>query len=393
MARMISTSTYTAPSQAATLKALAQRQEEYSNAAAKAAQMRQIANPWQGAAQLMEVFSNNLNAGRAERQEAEGRQKFAQLLSGVDPTQGATPEQIQQMYTLDPDQGALYAADAMKLIRDRQAAQTARSEKIADQGTQFANQRTLKQMEIDAANAREGVKAPTVVELYDDKGRPYKATWDPVAKTYTPQGGSKAQSEQIRRPTEQEISEWNLPPDKPHKMVSKDGGQSWAPEAIGGGGVTVNTGTPKLTEGQATTTGYYIRAQAADRLVQPLEKLGTEKRTQLGDVPFVGNYMITDDQQKYRQAKMDFITAVLRRQSGATIQPSEFDTEDAKYFPQPGDSDVVIEQKRQARQQEIEALRIGAGAGSQYGEMQRPKDIPENLWNVMTDEEKAAVQQ
>jgi hypothetical protein len=154
MARMISTSTYTAPSQAATLKALAQRQEEYSNAAAKAAQMRQIANPWQGAAQLMEVFSNNLNAGRAERQEAEGRQKFAQLLSGVDPTQGATPEQIQQMYTLDPDQGALYAADAMKLIRDRQAAQAARSEKIADQGTQFANQRTLKQMEIDAAAAK-----------------------------------------------------------------------------------------------------------------------------------------------------------------------------------------------------------------------------------------------
>ncbi|HSC81964.1 MAG TPA: hypothetical protein VLC08_16535, partial [Chitinolyticbacter sp.] len=161
MARMISTSTYTAPSQAATIKALQQRAEEHANAAAKAAQMRQIGSPWQGAAQLMEVFSNNFNAGRAERQEAEGRQKFAQLLSGVDPTGGATPEQIQQMYTLDPDQGSLYAADAMKVVRDRQAAEAARQREDA-----LALQKHNQALEIEREKARlAGEAGPKLTDI------------------------------------------------------------------------------------------------------------------------------------------------------------------------------------------------------------------------------------
>jgi len=37
---------------------------------------------------------------------------------------------------------------------------------------------------------------------------------------------------------------------------------------------------------------------------------------------------------------------VLRKESGAAIAASEFDNAEKQYFPQPGDSDQVISQKR-----------------------------------------------
>jgi hypothetical protein len=54
-------------------------------------------------------------------------------------------------------------------------------------------------------------------------------------------------------------------------------------------------------------------------------------------------------QQQVNQAKSNFITAVLRKESGAVISDSEFDREDKKYFPQINDSEKVIKQKENAR--------------------------------------------
>jgi hypothetical protein len=72
----------------------------------------------------------------------------------------------------------------------------------------------------------------------------------------------------------------------------------------------------------------------------------------------------SEEQQMYQQAKTNFITAVLRKESGATIQPSEFKTEDEKYFPQAGDTSGVLKQKQKARELAIEAMKIQAGPGS-----------------------------
>jgi hypothetical protein len=46
--------------------------------------------------------------------------------------------------------------------------------------------------------------------------------------------------------------------------------------------------------------------------------------------------LITSQNQKsLMREKMDFITAVLRKESGAAISPSEFSGQDKIFFPQP----------------------------------------------------------
>jgi hypothetical protein len=90
------------------------------------------------------------------------------------------------------------------------------------------------------------------------------------------------------------------------------------------------------------------------------------------DTPIVGrfaNYAIPEDRQKYDQAKRDFINAQLRRESGAAISASEFDSADKQYFPVPGDSPEVIKQKAQNRRAAVEAM--GREGGGSY----RPKSV------------------
>ena len=65
--------------------------------------------------------------------------------------------------------------------------------------------------------------------------------------------------------------------------------------------------------------------------------------------------------QKLDQAKRDFVNAVLRRESGAAINKDEFDNANVQYFPQPGDSPQVIEQKRQNRTNAIASMKASAG--------------------------------
>lgn len=69
----------------------------------------------------------------------------------------------------------------------------------------------------------------------------------------------------------------------------------------------------------------------------------------------------SSEQQQVEQARRNFITAVLRKESGATISPEEFYGEDKKYFPQLGDSPPVILQKRAARDLAIRAMDIQSG--------------------------------
>jgi hypothetical protein len=121
-----------------------------------------------------------------------------------------------------------------------------------------------------------------------------------------------------------------------------------------------------MTEGQSAALGFGIRAVESNKILNSLEK------TALGDiksyeskaksaVPFIGNALSSPKYQEYNQAKLDFITAVLRKESGAAIGKDEFEKEDRKYFPQPGDNAGVIEQKKKARTTQILILQEQAG--------------------------------
>lgn len=61
------------------------------------------------------------------------------------------------------------------------------------------------------------------------------------------------------------------------------------------------------------------------------------------------NWTQSPEQQKVEQSQRDFINAVLRRESGAAISEGEFANARQQYFPQPGDSPEVIDQKLKNR--------------------------------------------
>jgi hypothetical protein len=94
-----------------------------------------------------------------------------------------------------------------------------------------------------------------------------------------------------------------------------------------------------------------------------LESQGTDLGAALlnKDPTGLANYAQSPEYQLYDQAKRDFVNALLRRESGAVIAPSEFANAEAQYFPRPGDSPEVIAQKRKNRDNAIAGVTVGAG--------------------------------
>lgn len=75
--------------------------------------------------------------------------------------------------------------------------------------------------------------------------------------------------------------------------------------------------------------------KAAEALLQTEKKFvssGLASQMYQTNVP---NVLKSGDQQSLEANKQNFITAVLRQESGAAISPTEFAKEEKKYFPQP----------------------------------------------------------
>jgi hypothetical protein len=108
--------------------------------------------------------------------------------------------------------------------------------------------------------------------------------------------------------------------------------------------------------------------------LEKLAKEGTLRGANVESTPFIGESLgkvlpsfmggTSAQQQQVNQAKRNFITAVLRQESGAAIADSEFETEDKKYFPQLNDSEAVIKQKANARNLAIKTMIAQAGPGA-----------------------------
>lgn len=186
-------------------------------------------------------------------------------------------------------------------------------------------------------------KPPELTDIYDEQtGQPYKARYNPQTKQYERVGGVKA-------PNGMSITT------NPDGTVSIQQGNTGKP--------------PKLTEAEGKNSGFLVRANTAQETLNALEDEGTSLwNSTVGQIPKAGNYLRSQDAQKYDQAKRNFINAQLRRESGAVISPEEFANADQQYFPQPGDGPDVIAQKRQNRQDAIRGLEIGSGAGAQLAQ-------------------------
>ncbi len=133
--------------------------------------------------------------------------------------------------------------------------------------------------------------------------------------------------------------------------------------AITPAGIPTLTGKP-LNDTQSTTLGYAQRLSDANKTISQLGSNFTGIGSYLGGL--LPNFLKSSDRQQFEQAERNFINAVLRKESGAAISPSEFDSAATQYFPQPGDSQPVIDQKTANRERVIATLSQSANVPESY---------------------------
>ena len=136
-------------------------------------------------------------------------------------------------------------------------------------------------------------------------------------------------------------------------------------------GMTPIEGEKKYTESQGKDHTYALRLDNAIPLLEELvrkddgtystDRLPSSYERTKASSKFVPDSMVSERAKEFRGVVNDIITATLRRESGATIQPSEFDTEYAKFIPQAGDNDKEIRRKLTALK--IAARSIAEGSG------------------------------
>ncbi len=121
------------------------------------------------------------------------------------------------------------------------------------------------------------------------------------------------------------------------------------------GGKTQPKPTP--TAGTFSAAGFAERVGMANQAFDDLEdtgfnrsSLGTSLLSALAEpAGEFGEGCKSDELKMWEQSTRNFVNAILRRESGAAISPSEFENASKQYFPMWGDSGLVKEQKRRNR--------------------------------------------
>lgn len=163
----------------------------------------------------------------------------------------------------------------------------------------------------------------------------------------------------------------------PERGVIVNKGNGLARSAVGLDGKPIGPKDKDLNDSQSKALLFGTRMQEADKILGELSQKGTDqpgmwKRSvegTLGIVPqWAGgdglaaaggtlmNWSQSAEQQQVEQAQRDFVNAVLRRESGASISPTEFASAEKQYFPKPGDTDAVKVQKARNRALAIQGL-------------------------------------
>jgi len=117
------------------------------------------------------------------------------------------------------------------------------------------------------------------------------------------------------------------------------------------------------TVDESKNAGFALRVREAMDIFSNLEndisKVSTTKQLIQRNLPDIAKNSLFQQQE---QAERNFINAILRRESGAAISPSEFDNARKQYFPQPGDSPEVLAQKKANRTTSLKGLILGSGS-------------------------------
>lgn len=121
-------------------------------------------------------------------------------------------------------------------------------------------------------------------------------------------------------------------------------------------------GDVKLTEQQSKDLGYWNRMDAVtadiDKHTSDLTAFGEKMKD---GVPLVGNMMVSEGYQVGRRAANEWITALLRKDTGAQVTREEWALYGPIYIPQPGDGKPVLKAKAEARKRAAEGMKAGLG--------------------------------
>lgn len=123
--------------------------------------------------------------------------------------------------------------------------------------------------------------------------------------------------------------------------------------------INADVAAGKKTEVQAKAEIFANKMEQSNKSIT--DGVGTSLAGKIASGLPLGNYAQSQEYQKYKQASSNFITALLRQESGAAISKSEFDRYEREYMPQPGDGPDVLAQKSEARRVAIDGMKKGAG--------------------------------
>lgn len=180
-------------------------------------------------------------------------------------------------------------------------------------------------------------KAPNPVAYAKEKAEATRQDTAPVTR-------------QIKQPDGSEVVvQWN--PDT----------RRWDPLEAPSGGEAVRPKGVKLTEQQSKDLIYYNRGLQALETFDPVSAAYASGMDQIASRVPGGNYVVSEDFQRAKQAGDNFLTSILRKDTGAAITNQEQDIYGRVFLPQPGDKPAVLAQKQEARRQAIDALRGGLG--------------------------------
>ena len=262
------------------------------------------------------------------------------------------------------------------ITQERNAATSEGQARVAAQRLEFERQTAADFKSTPAGVVRIDKITGRTEIVKDANGRP---VMDVQAAQAAETARSNLEQERIARfnaklaSDRQKLEQWKI--DNPEKEIKEADGVFVAVDKRSGkatpitvGGKPLESGKP-LNEAQSNSVAYGLRMKEANSTIEKLASEGTERSAigagvQYGIGGIVNAATASPQQQQFQQAKLNFITAILRKESGAAIGQDEFEREDQKYFRQVGDSDAVAAQKKQARQTAIKAMEIQAGPGA-----------------------------
>jgi hypothetical protein len=116
------------------------------------------------------------------------------------------------------------------------------------------------------------------------------------------------------------------------------------------------------TDAQANAATFWLRATNSNNIISNNDMLiGKMNPLSYAAQRALPNIAKSDLIQGQEQAERDFVNAILRRESGAVINPDEFANARIQYFPQPGDSQKTIQQKKKNRTLALTGIKQSAG--------------------------------